>query len=376
MKDAMTNTEAYRTAKKATGRRLRRAGGFSLIELLTVMFIISLLIALLFPSLNAARNVAKKTATAASISSLGTALDLFRNDNERSFSQTNGYPPSFAHPRMVKSDGDDIFKTYLGECPFLNENEHPVISGAHWLPAMLMGFDQLGYVKRSTVPKKKDLREKPWEWYTPDPLDTGQALVRAGFYADPGGVKTALTGRLPGVPNEELYDAGAWEYLRQLPVLIDNFGQPILYYAANANGRTTNLVEEERDRLNVYQGPGEESGPPFYFHQDNQLFTGNKEQVGWDFDGAHPIAYAGDEFTAEQLSDEENADAQRSFARFILDRALYRSLELKQEETEAIPKTTPLRPVNADSYMLISAGVDGRYGTNDDVTNFPLTIEE
>ncbi len=34
-----------------------------------------------------------------------------------------------------------------------------------------------------------------------------------------------------------------------------------------------------------------------------------------------------------------------------------------------------LRPVNADSFLLISAGVDGRYGTNDDITNFPLAVE-
>ena len=32
-------------------------------------------------------------------------------------------------------------------------------------------------------------------------------------------------------------------------------------------------------------------------------------------------------------------------------------------------------PVNDDSYLLISAGVDWRYGTNDDITNFPLAVE-
>ena len=374
----MTSTRTNRTTPQAIGRRLRRARGFSLVELLTVMFIISLLIGLLIPSLNAARNVAKKTATSAALASLTTALDMFRNDNERGFSQTNGYPPSFAHPRMVASGGDDLFEPYLGECPFLDQSTKPVITGAHWLPAMLMGFDQQGYIKRSTVPKKNDLRDEPWNWYTPDPLDTGRALDRVGFYADPGSLKTVLTGRLAGKSNDDLFGGQTTfrDHIENLPVIIDHFGQPILYYVANANGKTTNLVEEKRDQDNVYTGPTDKPGPPFYFHQDNEAFTGNEMMRGWDFDGEHPIAFAGEEFNADELTDPTNDDARRSFARFIIDRTLLRSLEAKRDNDETILTTTPLRPVNPDSYLLISAGVDGRYGTSDDVTNFPLAIEE
>ena len=51
-----------RTGKHRGSGRFR---AFTLIELLTVMFIISLLIGLLIPALNAARNAAKKTATKA-----------------------------------------------------------------------------------------------------------------------------------------------------------------------------------------------------------------------------------------------------------------------------------------------------------------------
>ena len=74
--------------------RIRRCRAFSLVELLTVMFIISALIAILVPSLNAARNSAKKTSTIATLNALKGGLDLFRNDNERQFARTNGYPPS------------------------------------------------------------------------------------------------------------------------------------------------------------------------------------------------------------------------------------------------------------------------------------------
>ncbi len=33
-------------------------------------------------------------------------------------------------------------------------------------------------------------------------------------------------------------------------------------------------------------------------------------------------------------------------------------------------------PYNHDSYLLISAGPDKRYGTRDDVANFPFTPQE
>ena len=50
----------------------------------------------------------------------------------------------------------------------------------------------------------------------------------------------------------------------------------------------------------------------------------------------------------------EKPEWENTFARFILDTKV---------------KTRPT-PVQKDSYLLISAGPDGRYGTDDDVTNW------
>ena len=172
----------------------RRRKAFSLVELLTVMFIISALIAILVPSLNAARNSAKKTSSLATLNALKSGLDMFRNDNERQFARTNGYPPSFAHPRMLK-DRTDLFDPHKGEYPFVQEK--PVVSGAHWLPAMLMGHDQNGYIRGKTVTKKENLRYEPWKWYTPEPLADGTQIERSEFYGDPGGLKTVTPTPLP-----------------------------------------------------------------------------------------------------------------------------------------------------------------------------------
>ena len=168
--------------------------------------------------------------------------------------------------------------------------------------------------------------------------------------------------------------------LRQLPVIVDAFGQPILYYVANANGRTSNMLEDEREEDNMYTGGAQQDGPPFYFHQDNHQFTGDENVVGWDFDGPHKISHSGEDYTAQELTDATNALAKDSFSRFIIDRTLYRTM-LSGPGAEAggpagnVSENTQLRPVNADSFLLISAGVDGRYGTLDDITNFPLAVE-
>ncbi|MEK7756255.1 MAG: prepilin-type N-terminal cleavage/methylation domain-containing protein [Planctomycetota bacterium] len=373
----MVSRDIQHSAFNIPHSRLRR--GFSLVELLTVIFIIGLLIAILVPSLSAARNAAKKMTTAKEIDSIKVGLEMFKNENGPDFPQTNGYPPSFAHPPI---GNPPVFQSHLGQFPFLESK--PVVTGAHWLPATLMGVDKLGYLKRSSVPNKTNLRAEPWKWYTPDPLGEGKPLLpRGGPYADPGGLPTRKTKDLPGRPNRAMFpswttDDNDPKAMQQLPVVVDAFDQPILYYAANAHGRETNMVEDARKVDNNYTGGPQKEGPPFYFHQDNTGFTGigtTDAQRGWDFGNSgakHTIALSGADHTAAELRDVDAPDKRETFARYIVDRKLYRDFEHLQSPP---PPTTPLRPVNAESYLLISAGVDGRYGTQDDVSNLPPWTE-
>jgi prepilin-type N-terminal cleavage/methylation domain-containing protein len=352
--------------------RLRR--GFSLVELLTVIFIIGLLIAILVPSLSAARNAAKKMTTAKEIDSVKVGLEMFKNENGPDFPQTNGYPPSFAHPPIREGDKKYDFQPELGEFPFLQDNSKPAVTGAHWLPAMLMGVDKLGYIKKSSVPNKDDLRVKPNLWYTPDPLADGKSvLTRGGPYVDLA-MPTRKTKDLPGRANPNFPPPPFWDKIQELPVVVDAFDQPILYYAANSHGRTSNMVADIHPTDNNYPGGPQQEGPPFYYHQDNAPFTGTGTTDalrGWDFGNSgakHTIALSGADHTAADLRDVDVPEKRETFARYIVDRKLYRDFENLQSPP---PPTTPLRPVNAESYLLISAGVDGRYGTNDDVSNLP-----
>jgi hypothetical protein len=353
-----------------------------LVELLTVIFIISLLIGILIPSLGAARNAAKKSKTSGDVRAIGTALELFKNDNERDFPHTNGFPPSFAHPPISR---DYTFDAHLGQFPFLedaSESSPPRVYGAHWLPPMLMGVDNLGYVKRSSVPAR--LRSRPWTWYSADPNEDGSGpLPRAPFYIEPEGVKTVITQNLRGRPPaslERLFPD--WDDMKRLPVMVDAFDQTILYYAANKHGRTSNMVEWMHDENNQYTGGVQEEGPPYYFHQDNWGFTGTAADeggMGWDFGGgAHAIAVPGYDLTPPELMDPELPESKNTFAYFILDPLTRRRLVdivSDPDDPGTVNANTPLKPVNPETFLLISAGADGKYGTSDDVTNFPLAAE-
>lgn len=366
------------------GIRHSRLSAFSLVELLTVIFIIALLIAILIPALNKARNAAKKVTTAKAIESIKVGLELFKGENGPEFPQTNGYPPSFSHPPIVDSSRSGnpavSFRPELGEFPFLETK--PEVTGAHWLPAMLMGPDKLGFVQRSAVPNVENIRMEPWKWYTPDAISTPSGrgpLTRAAGspYVDVGGMRTLETRQLPGRANQALF--ADWGEIQNLPVIVDAFDQPILYYAANTHGRQTNMVEDIHEVNNDYGTGAQHEGPPYYFHQDNKSFTGigaaSEAEKGWDFGGGgnHWIARSGADLSADSVARGTTDDERKTFARYIIDRKIYADMAKQQQ---AIPANTGLRPVNHDSFLLISAGVDGLFGSPDDVSNMPAFLEQ
>lgn len=348
-----------------------RATAFSLVELLTVIFIMSALIAILVPSLSAARNAAKKTVSLSAIKSVEAGLEMFKNENEKDFRRTNGYPPSFAHPKIGTT-----FDPLRGEFPFLPDPDlkKPVVYGAHWLPAMLVGPDAQGYIRRSNVPQA--LRDRPNEWYRAEPDDQPKRLDRDQLYIDPQNINLVATSNLPG---KRPPDTGPffpdWDEMKDMPVIADAFDYPVLYYVANRNGSPTNMVEDDRDAQNSYDGGPQQTGVPYYFHQDNAGFTGTESSPeGWDFQGEHPIHDSGARRTGDELfiPDPDTGRLANTFARWIIDRNVYKDLSLKESSDR---QNAPLRPVHHDTFILLSPGVDGKYGTNDDISNIPQFIE-
>lgn len=354
-----------RNSPISNGRQ--RPNAFTLVELLTVIFIIALLIGILVPSLGHARNYAKGVATSKGLDSIKVGLEMFKNENGSDFPQTNGYPPSFVHPPLTAfGSAFTMDESFRGKFPF--KTEEPVIYGAQWLPAMLMGKDAQGYIKRSVVPKTI----QPADWYTPD-IVPGKPIERSALYVTTENAPTRKTNALAGRPPEnqsQLFPD--WTSMETMPVFVDGWDQPILYYASNTAGRATNMVETVHQQDNAYEGGEQEKGPPFYFHQDNIGFTGDEQNTGWILgtsQGRHGIQKDGAKLTGNDLIKPEYKD---TFAHYIVDRKIYSNLLVVAEQNAGtVPPNTPLRPVNADTYLLISPGVDGIYGTKDDISNLP-----
>jgi len=303
--------------------------GFTLVELLTVLAIMSILIGILLPTLSFVRNTSKNTAQKAQLATIEMSLLAFRDDN--------GYYP----PSLSTLDGREVPAGQADYC------------GAQKLAEALLGWDLMGFHPRTawradgldrlqgdaTYDPLKARDENPADGIA-DTLDerTGPYLERAttnvfrlgpsspgaadGLYRDPAplaantfvicdvfGAKKVKTSTGPGKTVKA--------------------GTPILYYRANPSYKTIEAGRPQHRMYNVF---------------DNITFIDNGEG------GLRSIASG--ETELHPLG--SRANMFQFFYDYITDARI-------------TARPWPYRP---DSYILISAGVDGLYGTKDDICNF------
>lgn len=104
-----------------------RSRGFTLIELLTVIGIIAVLSAILFPVLSKARETARRTTCLSNLKQIGLAMGLYEGDNAGFIVPWSVTHPSYSPPSDPNSPGSDgcitwdvSIKQYLKDTRVLN----------------------------------------------------------------------------------------------------------------------------------------------------------------------------------------------------------------------------------------------------------------
>jgi len=308
---------------KSITKQSNKRAAFTIVELLVVMSIIMILMGILLPAFNSAKRYARKVKQTAQFKSIDVGLELYRNEFE-------GYPDS---------DGEDA-GTY---------NHYP---GAMKLAEAMMGQDLLGFHPSSQFSPDGKVAED--ELYfrcnpppqPPTPPYLENMRLRKGPYLN---LENANPYSLL-----DLYGAGNFGQLGDTPcdanggiVLCDEYnrirntrtgkrvGSPILYYKADVSSALFDYTSENLAKQSIYN------------FKDNQELI--DLGIAWDIGSgfAHPMASSG-------ITPDGTAAGWQKFYEIIRD-----------EKVGATP-----RPKMVDSYILISAGYDGLYGTDDDVFNF------
>lgn len=303
--------------------------GFTLIELLTVIAIIAMLIALFGAGTLKMKIIQRNLQQKAVFHGMEIGLELFSKDFD-------GYPDS----ALVDSGGQ-------------------VICGAQRLNEAMFGRDERGFNPRTKWHPTLDMAP-------PVHPDGGANLYsevtekkRKGPYSElkHGGIHTI--GELWGTPTTTLY-VGSNVGTDRTPVITDVFtynlvtiagqtekvGTPILYFKADSTKR----FRVDKDNRPV-TSPAQTEYKNWVFNYDDNL---PMLQLPWlrELQAAVPGL---DKHYKEGVTNVES---------------FYQSLTERQADMNNDGTVEFFRPFNAATFVLISAGYDGVYGTRDDITNF------
>jgi len=303
-----------------------KRSGLTLVEMLTVIAIMATLVALLVPALNTVRRIARETKQKAQFATIELALTAFKNDY-------GDYPPSY-------------YQVGGNYC------------GAQKLAEALVGWDLLGFHPKSA--------------WRADGIDAGGG---PGTY-DPGRVRDINGDGFPDTLEErkgpylQLANIGVFRLGNislDKPGLFNNAGslQPDTFVICDVFGIKKITIVKTDPATGLPTSVRENAGTPILYYRAN---TSSKRMINnsAQFDNnIYNIRDNGILVDLGKITDGRphplwNPEVFYSIERGVVD-----------PRVVVDPKdTTKLWPYRPDSYILISAGADGLYGTSDDIRNF------
>jgi type II secretory pathway pseudopilin PulG len=283
-----------------------REAAFTIVEILTVMSVIIILISLLLPALNAVKRFSKVVLQKNQFRNIGSGLLVYESD----FGE---------YPDSSEKDAD-------GAC----------YCGAMKLAEVMAGQDGLGFNLNSRLADNgKDAAGNvlyPPPPPTPYPASYVDNLRSRKEYLEPQYAQICHLTDLYASPGSTFNNPDKVALLCDVFGLLRSqttgkkIGMPVLYYRADTS-KMSNDSNNPANTDNIYN------------YMDNQDLLGMGLPLS---PTTMPPLYQGTSGPAGQV--------------------FYQNI---QDNTSIIP-----RPYNKDSYILISAGWDGIYGTKDDIYNF------
>jgi len=307
---------------KVTKRQYGKKTGFTIIELLTVMSIIIILISVLVPGLALARRYAKRVKQKAQFHSISVAMEQFNAD------QGGGYPDS----------------GLMGAAA-------PFTTGAQRLAEALMGRDRRGYDPQSS-----------WD----AALDSANLDIYASLAN--GSSVPQITASLDRRRGPYLSDVAAF----QVSELYGPAYAGPVYGGAVGTPPAPVLTDEYTVKNITVGGKAVKAGSPVLYYKANvssKVFPDPNLPIAI---GDPPISIINslDNEALVALGTINNAAIPHHFAFGYTDLTTGKTGFQIFYEAIRNPQMSPPWPYNQESYILISAGYDGIFGTKDDVFNF------
>jgi type II secretory pathway pseudopilin PulG len=321
---------------------IRRGGkGFTIVELLTVMSIIIILMSVLVPALSRTRRYAKTVTQRGQFHEISRGLELFRNDHQENYpdsgavdSNGDGYCGAMKlcealigqdgmgfHPSSTFQAGQiGTYLFNLYHCVTVEPTEYTGSSPAH--PELAASLRE-----RTKYVEADNIRATPLQYLYPwDITADGK-----NFYATIGTFKNAM----PDYPNSVIGDVFLRASINATYCAnraSQKVGMPVLYYKADPSKLAHDAATAPAPAV---------ANTNIYNFDDNYAITA----LGCPWEATR---------TTEHPMYKPDPPGPLVFLNAITN-------------TKVAP--TP-RPHNEGSYILLSAGYDGLYGTQDDIYNF------